>query len=285
MSEVVHVALGKFVAQDGDQLGLQRFVHQDVGILGRIHHAGGFGGVAADDNGPAFVIKAVAHRRLHRGMVHPKSRHLQAFAFQYHHGVTVAHGRQGKRHGFAATAAGGHDFVGVVAHAVAVVERIGGSQPIDHLIHARWPINGQGCRGRGKAPVLQHEWAHAINMVRVEMRQKQGLRLVCRDAHVAQIARCAFARIDDKNSVPGNHHRAGARTRGVREGRTGAAKRQMQAVGQFRNNVAPNIGVGHPLQQYSADVSAKSQRQYGEQDDQSQQAHGHAFEGLHHCAL
>ena len=42
------------------------------------------------------------------------------------------------------------------------------------------------------------------------MREKQGLRFAYRDAHVAQIARCAFARIHDKNAVTGDYSRGAA---------------------------------------------------------------------------
>ena len=133
--------------------------------------------------------------------------------------------------------------------------------------------------------MLQHDGAEAVNMVRMEMGQEQGFGLAHGNAHIAQVAGCAFTGVDDENPVPGDDYRAGSGTARIREGGAGSAQGQMQTVRQTGHDVAPHLRVRNPLQKPSADFALKYPRKSSQQHAQGDQAQQYPFHQPHACLL
>ena len=77
--------------------------------------------------------------------------------------------------------------------------------------------------------------------------QEQGFGITNGYTHVAQVAGCAFACVDDEDPVTGDDDRTGSGAAGVRKGRTGAAQSQVQTIGQIGHDIATYLGVRNAL--------------------------------------
>ena len=214
-------------------------------------------------------------------MVDAKGRDLQALVFEHHDGVALTHRGQGKRKAFAATAAGRHDFLGVVGYAVAKIEHIGSAKAIDDFVDPGGTEYRRGRLERAQPPALQQEGRQAVDVVGMEVRQQDGFDFCGRNAHVAEIARAAFSGVHDEEAVAGNDGRAGASTGRVGKWGAGAAQGQVQSVGQFREDVASHVLVGDLLQQISSCLPLEHPKDSRTQQRQGHQREQHGFESLH----
>jgi hypothetical protein len=115
-------------------------------------------------------------------------------------------------------------------------------------------MHWQWCGCRISRPAEQYHRPEAVDMVGVEMRQEEPLNLSIWYPHQRYIPRSALSRIDHHNPLAGNYDAAGPCTFTIGQWRTGAAKRNMQAVGYCGDCISANSALCTAVKNRSTDL-------------------------------
>ncbi len=246
---------------------------QQVGALGFAAYGVRLLGVAAEHHAAPLVADAIAHCRLDRGVVDREGDDLEIGVLDQ---LGPAVGAERKGSCDAAEARGVHGGLAMVSHPVALVGRVGLPPSGDHRVDPGRSIDRHRCLVAGRDPALQHQFAQAIHVVRMEVRQEDGLDAAVHEPQSADIARRTAAGIEHEQSLAGHHHRARTGALVVREGRAGAAHAHMQAIGQFAQQVGGEPIAGNVPRQRDAQRAAKGVGRRAQQGGRNEGPEGDA---------
>ena len=209
-----------------EQPRLQRIMDDQVSPLADRNQVGGFGGVAAYARRATLIIKPIADGGPDRVVIDLERRHRKAAA--PHHNGRLARDRKRPRR--RSSPAGWHDLFAVMRNSVAVIERISGVETRHDLFDTFGAINRQWGGACTASPMVQHQRADPVDMVRMEMGQQQSIDVSGADPHQVEIAIAVLAHVDHQHLLARNHDIARPRTLRIDHGRAGATQPDMKPV-------------------------------------------------------
>src|SRR5579859_6817207 len=117
-----------------------------------------------------------------------------------------------------------------MGYPVSTIQSIGLLETLDDAIDAGWTIDWQRRRIGPSRPTLQQQLSQSVDVVGVEMRQKDGRDIGGRQVHQGQVLLSSGADIDDQQASPRQDRRARAGARRVGHRRARPAEANVKAI-------------------------------------------------------